>query len=110
MGKGAERSHPLVALFMFQPRSVIAAHAMLMADRAARGHDRVRRRRLISPPTFQKRVVTLRILENIGGVDAAALTVDVRQMREDERGLALRRPSKSALDGVHGFCHLAPID
>jgi len=91
----AQHRHPERAVLGLEPRSVVAAHRMVVGERAARGEDRIGRRRLRPPPLRGAVVLAPRQHRE---VQRGARRVEVRHVAPDERR---RRGQRGSQGGSH---------
>ncbi len=109
-GQTFQGGHAGCPLLGGQVRGVVAPHAVLVADRAAAGHDRLGCRRLEARPALQRPVGVLGQAEDVRRVQARARRVDVRQVGERVHPLALGRQAlaQAGRDGRQESRHGRP--
>ena len=90
LGEGVQRCHTGCPLLSRQIGRMVLAHAMLVGDGAAALHDGLADSRLQRQPTRHRCLEVWPNAEHEGAVDAAALCIDMREMRVGMAALALR--------------------
>src|SRR5680860_262980 len=93
VAQGPDCQHPQLTFLNGQEARVIFADTVLMTDGAAVAHDQFRGCVLEVLPARQGFFVAVCTTENIGGVDAAALSVKMGQVGEYMNCLLYTSPS-----------------
>ena len=70
---------------------MIPSHAMLVTDGSTIGDNFLRRCPFQFPPAVQSFLVSTALPEHIGGIDAAALGVDMGKMSENMNSFSIIR-------------------